>query len=128
MSKSLNVSIQFPFTVPNFLPSTFSFPSHLLQFRKAPEGSPRKIKAQKEFVEAMSHRMHLDDSVKLVGKLLFGIKKAPEVLNAIRPTGVPLVDDWDCLKNLVLPPKFSLSSNALKILSLRFEYKMLICI
>ncbi|GMN35952.1 hypothetical protein TIFTF001_005649 [Ficus carica] len=92
---------KFPFTVPNFLPSTFSFPSHLPQFRKAPEGSPRKIKAQKEFVEAMSHRMHLDDSVKLVGKLLFGIEKAPEVLNAIRPTGLPLVDDWDCLKNLV---------------------------
>lgn len=73
----------------------------------------------------MSHRMHLDDSVKLVGKLLFGIEKAPEVLNAIRPTGLPLVDDWDCLKNLVLPPKLA---SLQKILLLLFEYKMLIFI
>ncbi|KAG7029275.1 hypothetical protein SDJN02_07613 [Cucurbita argyrosperma subsp. argyrosperma] len=71
------------------------------KFRKAPEGSNRKIEAQKKFVEAMSHRVHIDNSVKLIGKLLFGIEKGPEVLNAIRPAGRPLVDDWDCLKNMV---------------------------
>lgn len=49
----------------------------------------------------MSHRVHIDNSVKLIGKLLFGIEKGPEVLNAIRPAGRPLVDDWDCLKNMV---------------------------
>lgn len=72
------------------------------QFRKAPEGSPRKVEAQKQFVEAMSHRMHVDDSVKLIGKLLFGIKKGPKVLNNVRPSGQPLVDDWGCLKNMVI--------------------------
>ncbi|XP_030948088.1 vacuolar-processing enzyme-like [Quercus lobata] len=71
------------------------------KFRKAPEGSPRKIEAQKQFVEAMSHRMHIDNSVKLIGKLLFGIEKGPEVLNTVRPVGQPLVEDWDCLKTLV---------------------------
>ncbi|KAJ7966459.1 putative Vacuolar-processing enzyme [Quillaja saponaria] len=71
------------------------------KFRKAPEGSSRKVKAQKEFVEAMSHRMHLDNSMKLIGKLLFGIEKGPEVLNIVRPAGQPLVDDWDSLKTLV---------------------------
>ncbi|XP_057478445.1 vacuolar-processing enzyme-like [Actinidia eriantha] len=71
------------------------------KFRKAPEGSPRKLEAQKQFIEAMSHRMHIDNSVKMVGKLLFGIDKGPEVLNAVRPAGQPLVDDWDCLKTLV---------------------------
>ncbi|XP_062099005.1 vacuolar-processing enzyme-like [Humulus lupulus] len=71
------------------------------KYRKAPEGSPRKIKAQKEFLEAMSHRMHLDESVKLVGKLLFGIENGPAVLNAVRPSGLPLVDDWKCLKTMV---------------------------
>ncbi|KAL5558751.1 hypothetical protein UlMin_034962 [Ulmus minor] len=71
------------------------------KYRKAPEGSPRKIQARKEFLEAMAHRTHLDNSVKLVGKLLFGIEKGPEVLNAIRPAGNPLVDDWVCLKTLV---------------------------
>jgi len=45
--------------------------------------------------------MHIDDSVELVGKLLFGVEKAPEVLNAVRPAGSALVDDWDCLKTMV---------------------------
>ncbi|KAG2663470.1 hypothetical protein I3760_16G031000 [Carya illinoinensis] len=71
------------------------------KFRKAPEGSPRKVEAQKQFFEAMSHRMHVDDSVKLIGKLLFGIEKGPKVLNNVRPAGQPLVDDWGCLKTLV---------------------------
>ncbi|PQQ09621.1 vacuolar-processing enzyme [Prunus yedoensis var. nudiflora] len=70
-------------------------------YRKAPEGSPRKIQAQKDFVEAMSHRMHMDQTMKLIGKLLFGIKKGPEVLNTVRPARQPLVDDWDCLKTMV---------------------------
>ncbi|XP_061374750.1 vacuolar-processing enzyme-like [Gastrolobium bilobum] len=71
------------------------------KFRRAPEDSPRKIAAQKEVLEAMSHRMHIDNSVKLIGKLLFGIEKGPEVLNTVRPAGLALVDDWDCLKTMV---------------------------
>lgn len=73
-----------------------------MQFRKAPEGSPRKSQAQREFLEAMSHRMHIDESMKLIGKLLFGIEKGPEVLSAVRPSGQPLVDDWDCLMTMVI--------------------------
>ncbi|MGV7468057.1 hypothetical protein PJI21_29175, partial [Mycobacterium kansasii] len=38
------------------------------KYRKAPEGSDRKVRAQKQFSEAMSHRMHLDDSIKLIGE------------------------------------------------------------
>ena len=49
----------------------------------------------------MSHRMHIDNSVKLIGKLLFGIEKGSEILNSVRPAGHPLADDWDCLKSLV---------------------------
>lgn len=45
--------------------------------------------------------MHIDNSMKMIGKLLFGIKKGPEVLETVRPAGHPLVDDWDCLKSLV---------------------------
>ncbi|XP_027368995.1 vacuolar-processing enzyme-like isoform X2 [Abrus precatorius] len=71
------------------------------KFRKAPEGSPRKSAAQKQVLEAMFHRTHIDDSVKLIGKLLFGFGKGPEVLNAVRPAGLALVDDWDCLKTMV---------------------------
>ncbi|KAK9699779.1 hypothetical protein RND81_08G195800 [Saponaria officinalis] len=71
------------------------------KFRKAPEGSTSKMEAQKRFVETMSHRVHLDHSMKLVGKLLFGMEKGPEVLHTIRPSGQPLVDDWKCLRTLV---------------------------
>ncbi|KAF8407132.1 hypothetical protein HHK36_006257 [Tetracentron sinense] len=71
------------------------------KFRKAPEGSPRKLEAQKQLLDVMSHRLHIDDSIKLIGKLLFGIEKGPDVLKTVRPTGQPLVDDWDCLKTLV---------------------------
>ncbi|XP_004501477.1 vacuolar-processing enzyme-like [Cicer arietinum] len=71
------------------------------KFRKAPQGSPRKAAAEKQVLEAMSHRMHIDDSIKLVGKLLFGMEKGPEVLTSVRPAGQPLADDWNCLKTLV---------------------------
>ena len=49
----------------------------------------------------MTHRLHVDNSINLIGKLLFGSEKGMEVLNAIRPTGLPLVDDWACLKSMV---------------------------
>ncbi|XP_043705645.1 vacuolar-processing enzyme-like [Telopea speciosissima] len=71
------------------------------KFSKAPEGSPRKLAAQKQFVDFMSHRMHVDHSIKMIGKLLFGIEKGSEVLEAVRPVGQPLVDDWGCLKTMV---------------------------
>ncbi|KAF9613381.1 hypothetical protein IFM89_007459 [Coptis chinensis] len=71
------------------------------KFKKSPEGSPRKVDAQKQFVDVMTHRLHIDQSIKLVGKLLFGFAKAPAVLEVVRPAGQPLVDDWNCLKTMV---------------------------
>ncbi|KAF3574079.1 hypothetical protein F2Q69_00062592 [Brassica cretica] len=71
------------------------------KYKKAPEDSARKAEAQKQVLEAMSHRLHVDNSVLLIGKLLFGISEGPAVLNKVRPCGKPLVDDWDCLKTLV---------------------------
>ncbi|XP_010429610.1 PREDICTED: vacuolar-processing enzyme alpha-isozyme [Camelina sativa] len=70
------------------------------KYRKAPEGSARKVEAQKQVIEAMSHRLHVDNSVLLIGKLLFGLE-GPEILNKVRTYGKPLVDDWDCLKSMV---------------------------
>ncbi|KAL3650766.1 hypothetical protein CASFOL_007169 [Castilleja foliolosa] len=71
------------------------------KFRKAREGSDRKSEAQKQLAEAMAHRAHVDNSMKLIGKLLFGIEKGPEVLMSVRSAGQPLADDWNCLKSLV---------------------------
>ncbi|KAL0734044.1 hypothetical protein Bca4012_010254 [Brassica carinata] len=71
------------------------------KYKKAPESSARKAEAQKQFLEAMSHRLHVDNSFLLIWKLLSGISEGPVVLNKVRPSGKPLVDDWDCLKTLV---------------------------
>ncbi|KAL1532564.1 legumain [Salvia divinorum] len=71
------------------------------KFRKAAEGSDRKAEAQIQLAEAMAHRAHIDNSIKLIGKFLFGIEKSHEVMNYIQPTGKPLVEDWSCIKNMV---------------------------
>uniref|UniRef100_A0A1D1YQ47 Vacuolar-processing enzyme n=1 Tax=Anthurium amnicola TaxID=1678845 RepID=A0A1D1YQ47_9ARAE len=71
------------------------------KFRKSADGSPSKLNAQKQLLDTMSHRLHVDNSIELVGKLLFGSKKGTEVLKAVRPAGQPVVDDWGCLKTMV---------------------------
>lgn len=71
------------------------------EFQRAPEGSSQKIEAQKQLIEVMEHRLHVDNSIQLVGKLLFGNDEGLEILDAVRPAGQPLVDDWSCLKSTV---------------------------
>lgn len=71
------------------------------QFRNSPEGSTKKLNAQKQLLDVMTHRLHIDNSMELIGKLLFGSEKGSEILKTVRPTGQPLVDNWDCLKTMV---------------------------
>lgn len=73
----------------------------LWQYHKAKEGSVRKTEAGLDLMRSVSHRMHIDKSVELVGKLLFGVEGGPSVLTAVRRRGQVLVDDWGCLKNMV---------------------------
>lgn len=54
-----------------------------------------------DLVRTINHRMHLDKSMDLIGKLLFGSENGPSRLSAVRPRGQVSVDDWDCLKNMV---------------------------
>uniref|UniRef100_A0A0D6QUT4 Legumain prodomain domain-containing protein n=1 Tax=Araucaria cunninghamii TaxID=56994 RepID=A0A0D6QUT4_ARACU len=75
---------------------------HLWQkYKRSKADTLEKLEAQKELVESMTHRMHMDKSIKLIGKLLFGSEMGPSVLNSVRPRGQPLVDDWACLKTMV---------------------------
>lgn len=74
------------------------------KFHRAPEGSHQKLNAQKHLLEVMEHRLHIDTSIQLIGKLLFGSEQGPEVLETVRPAGQPLVDDWSCLKSMVSRP------------------------
>ncbi|KAG4124729.1 hypothetical protein ERO13_D10G056366v2 [Gossypium hirsutum] len=81
------------------------------KYRKAPDVLVRKVEAQKQVMEAMSHRMHVDKGIQLIGKLLFGVERGPEVLNTVRPAGQPLVDGWKCLKKMVISLILSPSSS-----------------
>ncbi|KAJ0971380.1 hypothetical protein J5N97_019339 [Dioscorea zingiberensis] len=71
------------------------------KYRKSAQGSAEKIEAQRQLLDVMSHRLHVDNSIELIGKLIFGSEKGLKVLNAVRSPGHPLVDDWDCLKSMV---------------------------
>ncbi|KAK4382559.1 Vacuolar-processing enzyme [Sesamum angolense] len=44
---------------------------------------------------------HVDDSIDIIGVLLFGPENGPSMLKSIRDRGLPLADDWDCLKSMV---------------------------
>ncbi|KAJ3671182.1 hypothetical protein LUZ60_008608 [Juncus effusus] len=71
------------------------------KYKRAALGSSEKHEAHKELLNVMSHRLHVDQSVELIGSLLFGNEQGSQVLNAVRPSGEPLVDDWSCLKSMV---------------------------
>ncbi|MQL80215.1 hypothetical protein Taro_012674, partial [Colocasia esculenta] len=71
------------------------------KFRKSAEGSPSKLEAQKQLLDVMSHRFHVDNSIELIGNILFGVDKGMQVLKNVRSAGKPLVDDWSCLKTMV---------------------------
>ncbi|CAM6083781.1 unnamed protein product [Calypogeia fissa] len=71
------------------------------KFSNAAEGSTRKLEAGKKLMDTISHRLHLDTSVKMMGELLFGAETGPSVLDYVVPSGHALVDDWDCLKKVV---------------------------
>ena len=53
----------------------------------------------KELTETTRHRKQLDTSVELIGTVLFG--PTTNVLKSVREPGLPLVDDWECLKSVV---------------------------
>jgi len=71
------------------------------KYKRSKPDSTEKLEAQQELIESMSHRLYLDKSINFIGKILFGSEMGTAVLNAVRPSGQPLVDDWDCLKTMV---------------------------
>jgi len=73
----------------------------LWQMYKRKEGSEEKKEMLKQIKNEVEHRTHLDVSVKLIGTLLYGPGKGTSILNSVRAPGLPLVDDWACLKSAV---------------------------
>lgn len=73
-----------------------------IQYKRLDDNSFEKAKLRKEITETMLHRQHLDGSIDAVGVFLFGPTKGSSILNSVRKPGLPLVDDWECLKSTVI--------------------------
>jgi legumain len=71
------------------------------QYEQLNGGSEEKLMALREIKETVQHRKHLDSSIDFIGRLVFGFENGPKMLEAVRASGEPLVDDWDCLKRMV---------------------------
>lgn len=61
----------------------------------------KKSQILNQITEIKRHRNHIDGSVELIGVLLYGPKDGSTILTSVRPHGLPLVDDWQCLKSMV---------------------------
>lgn len=70
------------------------------KYSNAAEGSTRKLEAGIKLMDTIAHRLHLDTSVLTMGELLFGVESS-FVLDNVVPSGHPVVDDWDCMKQVV---------------------------
>ncbi|KAL1314735.1 hypothetical protein AAHE18_16G210500 [Arachis hypogaea] len=71
------------------------------KFKNAPEGSKERMEAQKGLIEEIAQREHVDNSVKAIADHLFGEEYRTSLISSVRPSGQPLVDDWDCFKNYI---------------------------
>lgn len=81
--------------------SSFTEFDSVLQYKKLGEGTEKKAELLNLITDMMLHRKHLDGSIDIIGLVLFGPEKGPSVLKSIRGQGLPLADDWDCLKSMV---------------------------
>lgn len=61
----------------------------------------KKREILEQIEETVKHRNHLDGSMELIGNFLYGPGKGSSVLQSVRAPGLPLVDDWACLKSMV---------------------------
>lgn len=77
------------------------------QYEQLNGGSEEKLRALREIKETVRHRKHLDSSIDFIGRLVFGFENGPKMLGAVRASGEPLVDDWDCLKRMVSDLSYS---------------------
>ncbi|PKI60808.1 vacuolar-processing enzyme-like [Punica granatum] len=71
------------------------------KIKRAAEGSPEKLQAQKRLQDEMSNRERVDRTIKSIEEALSSQNSAIGLNAAARPAGKPLVDDWDCFKKLV---------------------------
>ncbi|KAF8032858.1 hypothetical protein BT93_D1672 [Corymbia citriodora subsp. variegata] len=70
-------------------------------YKKTEDNSEKRKEILGQISSTMRHRIHLDGSIEMIGTLLFGPEEGSTALTAVREPGLPLVDDWKCLKSMV---------------------------
>ncbi|XP_050229524.2 vacuolar-processing enzyme [Mercurialis annua] len=70
-------------------------------YKRLENGSAMKQQMLQMIKETIKHRSHVDSSVELLGNVLFGHRKGSSILKSVRESGLPLADDWNCLKSMV---------------------------
>ncbi|GFQ04022.1 vacuolar-processing enzyme [Phtheirospermum japonicum] len=71
------------------------------RYKKLEHSEEEKAALLKLITDTILHRKHLDGSIDIIGLVLFGPGKGPSLLKSVRGRGLPLADDWDCLKSTV---------------------------
>ncbi|CAA0838861.1 Vacuolar-processing enzyme beta-isozyme [Striga hermonthica] len=71
------------------------------RYKKLEHSGQDKEELLKQIIDMILHREHLDGSMDIIGLVLFGSERGPSVLKSTRGPGLPLADDWDCLKSMV---------------------------
>lgn len=71
------------------------------KYQDAPESSDEYFEARAKLIKVVGQRGQVDNSLKHLGELLFGVEYGSEALQSVRPSGQPLVDNWDCLNSYV---------------------------
>ncbi|XP_063938555.1 vacuolar-processing enzyme [Daucus carota subsp. sativus] len=69
-------------------------------YKNSPNDSD-KTKILKRIEETTAQRRHLDDSISMIGNVLFNSVNPNSIRNRAREPGSAVVDDWDCLKSMV---------------------------
>ena len=80
------------------------------QYKRMKDGSAEKVKLLEQITNTENYRKHLDGSVDIIGASLFGQERSPSVLTHVRAPGLPVVDDWECLKSMVRKFQMCLST------------------
>ncbi|KAL8043659.1 hypothetical protein ABFX02_09G128051 [Erythranthe guttata] len=90
---------------PPTLKSVSQWEADLLHYKhklfKAPKDSTVRLQAQKQLLEEINSRMLVDNRVNQITTFLLGTQRDISMLHTARPKGMPLVDDWTCLKTMV---------------------------
>ncbi|KMZ61502.1 Vacuolar processing enzyme 1 [Zostera marina] len=71
------------------------------RYERMDERSPEREEVMREITDKMAERVHVDRSVRSIGRFLLELTNRDFNAEHIRPVGEAVVDDWGCLKKMV---------------------------